>query len=320
MCYQISKLNSADETVNIDCFRRYTWKDEKLIGKEGELNPSEIWKISEEYKPVESVEFVTKEEESYFMNDHQVAVGHVNHSQRVKIVVQIPLHLHNFPFDKQIIKLNICSFYFADEVVEFIDGTEPAVMDNLHEKLALSEWELDGRPSIDVKPVFEPAEHRSYSTVTLSIPVRRLVGFYFQKVIFLTFVIGLLVCLIPILHADDLSSRFQINLALLLSQIAFQFAVGSSLPRVNYSTKLDYYFYFNYGFILLNGIENIVVFLLTDNLPDPNSTLPKYIDWATIILTFLIHIISTGYLVFLGWLSIRSRGHPSVAAQRIKQA
>jgi len=210
--------------------------------------------------------------------------------QRFKMTLAVAMNLRNFPYDVQTLKLFLTSFTFSTNEVEFLDFCSQETIQRMNESIELNEWELIHSVSVSSEDQFYADESRYYSTLIVDIPIARRTGFYIQKIFSLIFIIGLMVVFVPLLDSSDLSSRFQITLTLLLSQIAFNFAVGESLPKVSYSTSLDYYFLANYLFLCFSALENIAVYIIGKKF---SLEVAETIDGACIFIFLVIHLVNS---------------------------
>ena len=90
---------------------------------------------------------------------------------------------------------------------------------------------------------------------------------------------------------DDGPDKIGYLVTLLLTAVAFQFAILDTLPKVSYSTFVDYYVQFSFSFIFLLLIEASLA--MVDILGDNNLQL----FWAFTIL-FIVSHIGFGYSAF----------------------
>jgi len=103
-----------------------------------------------------------------------------------------------------------------------------------------------------------------------------------------------MICGVPLLDPTALGARFQIILTIFLTQIAFNFVVGDSLPRVSYSTSLDYYFLANYLFLCFSAIQNLIVYIISSR---SDIKVARIIDVVSIFLFVVIHVANSGRFV-----------------------
>jgi len=292
---RVAKVDTAEESVFLDFTAQFWWRDANLIGKVGnEFDIPKIWKPNLEFAEVEQLEKVYQPEDCYWINDHLSEHGIICFYQRYKMTLAVPMDLKDFPCDVQAIKLYLTSFTYSLNEMEFVNFCSDKTIDKINETIELTEWELVGSVSISKETQFYEDESRHYSYLILDVPIARRTGFYLQKIFSLLFIIGFMVCGVPLLTSSDLSDRFQITLTLLLSQIAFNFVVGASLPKVSYSTALDYYFLANYVFLCICALENMVVYEVSIR-GFPNAA--AVIDVVAIFVFLIIHF--TNSFIFL---------------------
>jgi hypothetical protein len=108
---------------------------------------------------------------------------------------------------------------------------------------------------------------------TFIVLIERKPYYYLTNVVVPTFVIGScsLIALLPVM--PDFDDRMQLTVTLLLTSVAFKLAIESFLPRVNYSTYLDYYLMrCNFSLIFLVILLNVIqACLLSDEEIDFGS-------------------------------------------------
>jgi len=288
---KLGKLSTGDENVELDYILQFWWKDKELVGKTlTDVDVGAIWKPDVEFGDIEEIEAMGEVADTYAINDQMVAHGVITHFRRYKARVSVPMQLQSFPFDSQVIKLAMSSACYSADDCEFVDITSKESIDHMSKGIELNEWQILGSVKVYEKKELNFSEQRDYSFVYMEVSVKRKPGFYMQKVFSLVFIIGLMVCGVPVVPAEQLNDRFQITLTLFLSQIAFNFVVAESLPKVSYTTKLDQYFLVNYIFLCLSALENVVTFLVAKY---NSEDIALYIDYAFIAFFFVVHMVNS---------------------------
>jgi len=139
-----------------------------------------------------------------------------------------------------------------------------------------------------------------YSHLLFDFHFRRYTGFYLKNICLLVFIIcydllqslpccrsltssalslAIMSWAIFIIPPDILNDRLQVSITLFLALVAFNFVISEIIPKISYSTKLSQYFIANYTFLMLNGMESVVSFLIFKYYA---LSAALYLDWAAI--------------------------------------
>jgi len=216
--------------------------------------------------------------------------GIITNFQRYKGILSTPMDLHQYPFDIQKILIKINSFTWADSDLVIKSFTDNDAIKSMSKDISMNEWDLLGNADIYENSYFGPSDKRYYSQLVVELTVKRKTGFYLQKIVSLVLIIGLMIWGIFLLPSDDLNDRYQITLTLLLACIAFNFVIVESLPKISYLTSLDKFFLVNYIALFLAAIENMIVYIISNNY--------GYDDIAHIIDIIFIIVFFVTYLPF----------------------
>lgn len=204
--------------------------------------------------------------------------------QRWKAILHIPMQLHEFPFDQQVIRMRINSWAWAKDSmqVDWINSDESirAMSEMLHE---LVEWKPTETLSLRQHDVWDSGDERWVSAFTLYIPLRRLTGFYFNNIMTMGFMLSILGLATCFISPDLISDRLVYSVTLLLAAIAFNFVVSDYVPKANYGNYMTEFFLVTYVFLGLEVLEtvvnNLIVRFQNDGVPNSASHI---LDWCTI--------------------------------------
>lgn len=162
--------------------------------------------------------------------------GLSTYRQRLWGTFSQPLQLEEFPFDSQTLEFVVVSAGLGPDEIRLIPGAYSGASGDY----SIPDWEiLDVQVRENVKALGREGDN--LPVVELTIEVRRYTRYYFVKVILpmvLIFIMSLLVFWI-----DPEQSGVQIALATtsMLTLIAYRFAVGASLPKLSFLTRIDYF-------------------------------------------------------------------------------
>jgi hypothetical protein len=161
--------------------------------------------------------------------------GNVIYRQRLYGDLSSPVDLRNFPFDNQVLPINVVSFrYGPDQVAFVIDEHRTGRV----ETFSVAGW------SVELGEAQVTAEHfasqdRSFSRLNHQLVAQRHVGFYMWKILvpltFIVFMAGSVFWIDP----TELGPQIAVATASVFTLIAFLFSLGYLLPRVSYLTRVD---------------------------------------------------------------------------------
>ena len=140
--------------------------------------------------------------------------------------------LHQFPFDAHAIEFRLQQN--SSRTWDLFDMTV-CVVQFKKAALIMSEWSLQ-------KPRVKKTNHKSSEIV---LRVCRESGFYSQNVIGVMCCLSILGFTVFALSPDSLADRINTILTIILTAVAFKFAISDSMPKVGYNTLMDRFFLFN---------------------------------------------------------------------------
>ena len=210
--------------------------------------------------------------------------GLVSESALFQGKVAVEVDLHSFPFDEQILVIDIGTKCLPESRVTLVpDPTEEPLSVNC----------LNGRNIVQESCGFKllPEARQTWfewgqrnvgskvwSRCTLRIALRRHTFWYKAKVLSVTAIIVLWSLSVFLLNPTDFSDRMGILLTLFLTLIAFMFTVNDRLPRVSYLTAFDYIMTASYALLFLSALETSLVFAIAQRY---DEAVAKGIDWVT---------------------------------------
>jgi gamma-aminobutyric acid receptor subunit beta len=160
--------------------------------------------------------------------------GNVMVRQRVSGKLSSDLAFREFPFDTQLLPVEIISYqYSPEEVVFSTDSMVTGV-----EKFAVEGWNLKIlEPSFDLFEV--PAASATRPQLTVLLEAERLTKYYLLTMFLPMSLIVFMSWTVFWLQPDIVPSRIAISTASIFSLIAFGFSIRLSLPKVSYMTRAD---------------------------------------------------------------------------------
>ena len=161
--------------------------------------------------------------------------GTVTHGQRIQGTFTVPLQLREFPFDSQIVFIDIVARNHTPDQVEFVLDER---VSGREDTLTLTDWTI-GEAGTDFSPKYLAPQRRHLAQVKVFFEVQRDLRYYYLKV-FLP--LTLIICMswaVFWINPNQLPSQIGVSTSAVLTLIAFQFSLGYMLPRLAYLTRAD---------------------------------------------------------------------------------
>lgn len=261
----IENVDSVNETFNADFYLLLGWNDPRLA----ELRPEQIDTAAVWQPKVEVVNSrdIQKPWDPYFQFP---GPGKLILQSRLHGTFAAPMDLHDFPFDHQVLPVEIESLEFPSRQMVFSypnqrnerGWTTPVKPEDvLGSSVRLPEWKIEAVQVRELDKYYK-FEDASYSRYRIEILVSRRSGFYIWKVIVIEAMIVVLSWVVFLLEAGELGNRLAVSVTLLLATVAFSYVVSGITPRVSYLTLLDWFLVGCFALIFLSTLESTLVYFL----------------------------------------------------------
>jgi hypothetical protein len=226
----ILSVSDADQTFQIDAFTKVMWQDSRLADfAECHVSPQAIWNPHLEL--INSSELKTR----------QPPMARIGEEGRVELVrrftgeVTSPHTLGAFPFDSRNLRLGVSSRGYSPAEVELVIAPQ---FTGRVEELSVADWAIgDHRAWVDTWDIAAIGETRS--RINYELPAQRLRGYWVTKVMFPLALIIAMSWTVFWIDVAQLTTAIRMAATSMLTLIAFQFALASTLPRVSYLTVMD---------------------------------------------------------------------------------
>lgn len=183
------------------------------------------------------------------------ADGRVEYSARVETTLRSQLNYRRFPFDTQVLPIELESFPWNRDEVRLV---EDAARTGYEGSTTMPEWTIVG---VDVGN-YESLRVRDvvpFSNLRYEITIERDSGFYLWKIFLTVIIIVALTWVVFWMSGEGLGRRAGVSSSGILTVIAYQFVTTSSLPKVSYLTVADKVMILSVVTIALTMVESIVV-------------------------------------------------------------
>ena len=214
------------------------------------------------------------------MGSHQYLVtsdGTVSLVTRVFTVLSNPLEMHDFPFDKQHLRIKMASMKYNPKEVTFI--TDEARTGRL-EGLSIPGWRLINNFSDDTLAPLQGAV-RDHPRFDHLIVIERQSSYYVWKFIVPLCFIVLMASGVFWLNPAGVATQIGVGTASVFTLIAFLLGLRVVLPRVPYLTRMDELVFGATVLVFLALLEVII----TSRLAQKNRTqlaqrIDRYARWV----------------------------------------
>ena len=162
--------------------------------------------------------------------------GEVTYRQRAWGAFSQPLHLEEFPFDRQSFAVRLAAAGFMPSEVEFVPS--PELRSGIADTLSLADWQV---LSWEDKPErYEPVPGREGPPgYVFTFEAQRKQAYYIVKVIVPLILIVAMSWVVFWVEPQQATSQIGVAVTCMLTLIAYRFAVGAFLPNLSYLTRLD---------------------------------------------------------------------------------
>jgi len=255
------EINDVEQTFKGDVVTVSRWKDPRLADearKEANAYCSipldRIWTPSLEFMNIREVE--NHHKNTTFVD----AEGNVTLARRQFLSFSTPMDLARFPFDRQVLKVELGS------IIEGVEEVQLEVLEGftgLGEEISVSGWDLSN-PTAEVRTQFAPLRQTDYSSYRWQVEGERHVGFFVRK---LMIPLGLIVCMswaIFWIHPSQIAPQMGIGATSMLTMIAYQFALSGFLPRISYLTLADQFIQWSLVLVFLAMMEAVATAALVN--------------------------------------------------------
>ncbi|CAH1779688.1 unnamed protein product [Owenia fusiformis] len=203
------------------------------------------------------------------------------------------LELREFPFDIQDLAVTVVSDRI--EEVQIIQDRDEYSSVYRSDFADAQEWYLYS--NVDVEETIAPYGHRTRSALVVKMKAARRPKYFIWNNFFVTFVITALSFSTFAVIPKLVQNRLQLSFTLLLTCVAYKFAVSQNLPKIPYLTYLDRYVLFGITTLALICVWHALVTLFLEHPKVALMDMIVLITLASIFVlfnvTFAIYIYAT---------------------------
>ena len=249
----VDEIIDAEQSFAANVFLQAEWKDPRLVkpDKTVKYDLDDIWnpnfQIINRQKTFKSLPDIAEVDPD----------GNVIYRQRIFGKFSQPLDLRKFPMDRQTLKFEIISVGNTPDEINLIENSS-----GINDKFSLPNWKIINWDFKDHNFQFLP-DVPAKEGVIFSITAERYVHFYVFKFIIPLLLIVFMSWIVFWIDPTDYTAQISVAITSMLTLIAYQYLVGSSLPQVPYLTRLDELMFFSTTMVFFTLVEVVITSVLT---------------------------------------------------------
>ena len=232
----LAKINEVEQTVYIDFYLGLQWHDSRLNCSVSTHNSCPYQcKLDEVWHP--NLHIINQRHLNKELDEivHINSQGIVTYRQRFYGELSTSLDLKRFPFDEQVIKIELISFSYSPQEIYYIEADE---LNGISDEISLVNWSVKDITTHSHAHYLQP-EQQDYARFDYEIKVKRHSSFYAWRVLLPVALIVFMSDLVFWLEPTQIIPQITLATATMVSLITYQFILRQELPRMNYLTAED---------------------------------------------------------------------------------
>ncbi len=254
----IEAIKGADQTFTADIAFQAEWQDDRLRHDNDEhvtRKLDDIWHPDFQILNRQRVQF-TFPESVKITSD-----GRVHYVQRAWGQFSQALQLKDFPFDTQTLEINILAPGYKEGVILLKENAQHP--SRVAESFSIADWEMVAWKSGTEERALLSGE-TTFPTFHSSVTMKRNSGYYQINVILPLFLIICMSWIVFWIPSSQIGPRISVSVTAMLTLTAYRFAIGSSLPKIAYLTKLDWFILGSSILVFISLLEVVVTTALVE--------------------------------------------------------
>ena len=219
-----------------------------------EFRMEDIWS-----PPIQAANSISHKTNSYSLEVDRN--GNVTYVERFDAVLSNEYPLRTFPFDTQVLRLEFQPFRSTASGIEFAAQPLPSTGIDPDQHTDLASWRMMDIRYTNEKVATGGAFPETHEAL-FQIVVKRRFGFYIWKIFLPLLMMTIIPLIVFWIDVKEFDWQLKIPMTMLLSMVAFEFAIARDLPKIGYVTFLDAVFLVSFAFCFLCTFEIAIVFLM----------------------------------------------------------
>ena len=210
--------------------------------------------------------------------------------------VEMPAELRRFPFDRERLALVFGVLGFdKDEVALVVDSSTTGTP---AKGISIAEWRLDGlhASSGGHNPVYVDGRQETKSAVVMSLDLTRHPGFILRVVVFPMVLLVMLSWSVFWMDRASLGERMDISFIGILTVVAYQIMVSTTIPKIPYFTLMSAFIYTSFVTMCASVVVNLVVGRMDrTGRRELGDRIDRTCRWAFPMTYATLLLVATGY-------------------------
>ena len=235
---QVSEPSDPFPTYDVEMFLNLSWKDPRLaFGDEGSQphvyqEEAAAEKLSVIWSPDLEIQNEVEQRQTESIELTIMPDGSVDYEERFGATINADLDLRRFPLDRQVLDIELQSFTWDKNELEF-DANEPQT--GFDATFKTPEWGVSGVEGL-IGARTEIRDNHEFSFYAFRIHARRYAGHYILRIFApLLFVMSLTWAA----FWEPAQDRIRVGFIALLTVVAIHTVISRDLPRLSYPTSAD---------------------------------------------------------------------------------
>lgn len=235
---RVSEPSEPFPSYQVEMFLNVSWQDPRLAFGGADAQPHVFLeeeaeeKLSEIWSPDLGIQNEIEQRRTESVDLSIFPDGTVDYEERFGATLHAELDLHRFPFDQQLLDIELESFSWdKNEAVLVVNEEQTGFDSDFH----TPEWSVSAVEGL-VGVRSEIRDDRDFSSYTLRIHASRHAGHYLLRILLPLFFV---MTLTWFAFWESLEDRFRVGFIALLTVVAIHAVVAKNLPRLAYPTLAD---------------------------------------------------------------------------------
>jgi hypothetical protein len=248
-------IDDVNQSFTADIFAMVRWNDPRLAIKDPSESPIlRNFDLEEIWHPMTYIinqRRISRQLDDIFRVD---PAGNVQYIQRFLGDFSSPLDFKDFPFDKQRLALQVVSFRYGPEEVEFVLDQKRT---GRRGQLSLVGWFI-GQGQSEVTTEYLQVQDRHLARVDFVLDVKRQRPFYIIKALIPLILIIFMAWSVFFIDPSVIGPQIGIPTSSVFALILFNHRMSSLLPRVSYLTRIDRFILFSIILVFITLGESVI--------------------------------------------------------------
>lgn len=235
---RVSEPSEPFPFYEVEMFLNLSWRDPRLAFGDRDAQPHVFLeeeaeeKLSEIWSPDIGIQNEVEKRRTENVDLRIFPDGTVDYEERFGATLHAQLDLRRFPFDRQLLDIELQSFSWDSSEAVLVANEEQTGFDlDFH----TPEWSVSAVEGL-IGVQSEIRDDREFSSYTLRIHARRHAGHYLLRILLPLFFV---MTLTWFAFWESLEDRFRVGFIALLTVVAIHAVVSKNLPRLAYPTLAD---------------------------------------------------------------------------------